>query len=460
MGFGRNERGNVAIMVALLMSVLVMLAGVAIDVGRAVYARSQLQMEIDGAVKAAAADTTTLTEDGAVEPQALYDAGTRFFSANFVDSPALIDRSHVLTFHMIDAHASTVTATLDARVVTAFMRIWGKPYIDLHLEAAAERALPIPAELVIAWDASTSMMETLDGQRKIDTAMTAARDLVNAVMSSPQAKVGLVRFSGMLNVGRNYPDTSWIDVPATEVNGNVCALVGSDCTTTHNGQCTQDGVVRNNCSTRICRVWVPLCSDQVISWAGCVGMRHGLESSIANPTSPRYPGLLTGNCETTLLDLSNDRTAVLQRLRSTAAGDTYLPGGLLWAWNILNPAAPFTSALSNEAIAGLGGFKAIVFMTDGENTLYDRPDGRLHPIDTTEQKSASDRQTRDLCNNIKAEGITIYTVAFDLDRADTVQMLRDCASGRSRAYVADTTAELIAAFSRIASEFQSVRLVR
>ena len=52
---GHGERGVVAVIVALTLVVLMTVAALAVDLGRAIYVRNSLQIAVDGAMKAAAA---------------------------------------------------------------------------------------------------------------------------------------------------------------------------------------------------------------------------------------------------------------------------------------------------------------------------------------------------------------------------------------------------------------------
>jgi hypothetical protein len=69
------------------------------------------------------------------------------------------------------------------------------------------------------------------------------------------------------------------------------------------------------------------------------------------------------------------------------------------------------------------------------------------------------RQTQ-LCNNIKAVDIEIYTVIFrETDRA-TENMMRNCATSSGHFYRADNAAELQQAFNAIGTGIGALRLTR
>lgn len=69
-----------------------------------------------------------------------------------------------------------------------------------------------------------------------------------------------------------------------------------------------------------------------------------------------------------------------------------------------------------------------------------------------------DRWTRQMCDRAKAEGITIFTVAFEApDRGE--RLLRDCASSPGHHFVASGS-EIVTAFSSIAGKINQLRIVQ
>ncbi len=64
-----------------------------------------------------------------------------------------------------------------------------------------------------------------------------------------------------------------------------------------------------------------------------------------------------------------------------------------------------------------------------------------------------------LCENAKADKIEVYTVLYDVSDAAVEKVLRDCASGSSKSFVAKTSDELIAAFESIAKQLGKLKIV-
>ena len=106
-------------------------------------------------------------------------------------------------------------------------------------------------------------------------------------------------------------------------------------------------------------------------------------------------------------------------------------------------------------------------MTDGQNTYY--PNSKFlkswydiygyvarNHLGTTSTSSSTltqfmDQRTLQICNNIKAAGIIIYTVAFQIpgDQAGALDLLNSCASDKDKYFAPGTEAELLAAFNAI-----------
>jgi hypothetical protein len=91
--------------------------------------------------------------------------------------------------------------------------------------------------------------------------------------------------------------------------------------------------------------------------------------------------------------------------------------------------------------------RVIILLTDGLNT-----ENRW-----TTSQSAIDARTAKVCSNIKAAGITIYTV---LVRVGSSSVLQQCASDANKYFVVNDAAGLNTAFTTIATNLSKLRLAR
>jgi hypothetical protein len=330
--------------------------------------------------------------------------------------------------------------------------------------SAAARAQGGPLDLVLVLDKTSSMNEKIDGVTKIQTLKDAANALVKSLMG-PDTRVGVVKFAEQMAVSpAAYVTASWINVDKPEwINGG-CGWVGTDCRITYY-DCIIDGIKKSCPYVDQCKTQQYTCNGgQWSYWTGCLAFRPGNETAIANPQNPRYRGIVMdwGNrCNSSFLDMTSSLSDITSYITGMfPSGETYIPGGLLWGWNMLNPDEPLTAARTSSELENLGGEKVMVLMTDGYNTRYVDTDGTVSPIKTLPQQTATDSDTSTLCAKIKDDGIKIFTVSFGVTDANITKILQDCATTKEMAYTASTAAALKDAFGSIGAQLKRVHLTQ
>ena len=173
-----------------------------------------------------------------------------------------------------------------------------------------------------------------------------------------------------------------------------------------------------------------------------------------------------------ILPLTSDKAAVKSLIGSLQAkGGTNVLEGVMWGWRVLSPEAPFTEGKDyNDP----DNDKFLIVMTDGENWHQARSNhnkssyhsfgyasnGRLGTsYTTTALVKQMTTKTLAACQNAKAAGIKVYTVAFRLESdSPTRTMLANCASGATETYVASDGQTLIQAFESIGREIAKLRV--
>ena len=197
-----------------------------------------------------------------------------------------------------------------------------------------------------------------------------------------------------------------------------------------------------------------------------------------------------------LTDSSSALKAKIDEL--SAGGLTNIHQGVWWAWNAVSPVAAFKDGASYDKE---GNLKVVVLMTDGDNTWYSKPSSRLFksvysaygyyttvgadnrhiasaptlidgaPLGTTNGDVAAvnernakimmDDLARRTCANLRAAGVTVFTIAFEQRPGDISaegkKLLQDCAGDPSRYFVGDT-ATISTVFGSIASAIGKLRL--
>jgi Flp pilus assembly protein TadG len=413
MGFWRNTSGNTALIFALGIIPLFVAVGAAVDTGRVIRAKTLLQGATDSAALAASASSQMTDAE-------LLALANDYLAANGADR-SLTSIKSVLT--TADRMNGTFTVTMSGYVNTSLMAIVG---VDtMAVTATTEVSAGSQAmEVALVLDNTGSM-----GGQKIADLITSATLLVDELSNGSNGystlKFGIVPFAQYVNVGPGNRTATWLDVPP-QAGGN--------------------------------------------PWLGCVGSRNSpLDKTIVG--IDHYPGISTSNdaCPEPISPLTSNLSQIRAGIKKmNAGGYTYIPGGLLWGWNIIDETEPFTEAMSATQRRSVGGHRALVLMTDGENTVFPTyPDQVIIDKDPKspnydplweDHTAYSDQRTADLCTAIKADGIELFTVAFQVSAPNTIKMLDDCATSPAMSFDAQNGAALKAAFKEIATQLSTMHL--
>ncbi|MBL6432166.1 MAG: hypothetical protein HPM95_17905 [Alphaproteobacteria bacterium] len=210
-----------------------------------------------------------------------------------------------------------------------------------------------------------------------------------------------------------------------------------------------------------------------------ISMRRSACASIATRTSPSatpIPRVRTITCRTQpLTDLTTDKATILRDLKDMKAnGNTNIHQGVVWGWRVLSPQAPFTAKArarkeqrrrarahhdrDDRRRQHLPGPEFV--QQDDINAYGYGREQRLGKGSTAPGRSANamDQRTSLACENAKKDSINVYTVAFQINDSNTVNMMRNCASNANMAFDARSNGDLVDAFKRIAEEISKLRL--
>jgi len=146
--------------------------------------------------------------------------------------------------------------------------------------------------------------------------------------------------------------------------------------------------------------------------------------------------------------------------------------GVGWAWYMVSPNFGYLwPADSKPAAYGTSTvLKAVVLMTDGDfNTAYcngvisrdagSNSGGAGDHINCNATNGNAFNQALAQCNAMKAAGIVLYTVGFDVaDLTAAKNIMAQCASDPSHAYIADTGTDLKEAFADIGRNIVALSL--
>lgn len=483
--FLRARGGNFAVVTAVASLPLILAAGVAVDYTRYLSAEKHLQDVADAAALAiAASDETDETKLGALADS--------FVSGNYSGS-----RIHELSVASLEIGEDQVDLAVKGRLPTTFMGIVNYDWLDVNASSLAVRAVTGSVELALVLDNTWSMSEKdSSGTTKIATLKKAAGSLVTELMGNPKADVsiGLVPYADYVNVGTKYRNESWLSVPDdydVDPKPKVCEI--KDVTTTPcleyapKYSCTTyvDGVPQNStCGGQCVKNGTPYTEKKEVCsgggsvtkyrWYGCIGSRMSGTTRL-NDGSPAvtYPGYVetSQKCLNPIVPLSKNKASLASAIDgmiiniSSYKPYTYIPAGMIWGVNLLSPTAPFKEAGAYDA-KNVAPRKAIVLMTDGENTLrFNSGNGRHASLSSNASTAATqlaqtNADTKAICDYAKTNKIEIFSVAFMVDNADAKSILEYCATDTEHYFDASDPDKLMAAFSGIARSLSQVRLAR
>lgn len=418
--FVRDEDGAIAMMFAICASVFMVILGCAIDIGKAIHTNQKLGTAVDGASIAAA----KALKDGVMAASEIKTLARSYFDENVKGSGNYAD---VTNFAVdVDNVKNQVTVSIAAAMPTSFARIAGVNQINIPKSSTAVFAVR-DIEVGLALDVTGSMGDrpAAGGPRKIDTLKASVEKFANLMLpdnppAGQKVRVGLAPYSASVNLGAGLAKTV-------------------------SNSRSKDGCVTERTSG-------DKYTDASISAGGYYTVAADGNKDI-DPTE----GNVGNNAYTcppaVLLPLTDKRQTIVDTVK------TYNPNGWTgghfgaqWAWNLVSEewGDVFVGNAKPDAYQRVKDqklTKAVILMTDGVfNTSY-------HNDDSADQAIA-------LCDNMKAKGVVVFSIAFDAP-AGAKKTLEKCATPGSDYYAdASNADDLDAAFSAFAAKIKALRLAR
>lgn len=495
-----NESGSYTIIFALSMIPLLACAGLAVDFGRANSLRDELQRSVDGAVLAAARKAN------------LSEPELKAFAQSYLAANTQLDLAS--TDIVLTKTSTGVSLSAKANIDTYIMPVLG--YESLELQAYSEVMIGLgDIEVALMLDVTGSMCADGEGpctaSPKLTGLKTAAQELVNIIITGDQSdrttRVSLIPFSTRVRVARDGQGGSLM----TAMTGLSDRWTGwYEYCSASSGSGGSEGGGNWTCSattTAHMSNWkiMPCVTDRFFndpwdngetdaapgpgnwlnahggdrapaSWdstdtplADHTGQNPGDPSTNWNYSSDGYcSDVAEANV---MMPLTSDKAALNTRIAGLEAyGATGGSLGTQMAWYTLSPnwngvftgaSAPGSYAeLADDPITGVPRLqKVAVLMTDGVYNTY-------RGWKDADQQTVSD-WSLEVCTNMKAAGIEVYTVGFALDELTPAERLiaedtlRDCSTdAMTHYYDADTVAELTQAFQTIGSKLSALRITR
>jgi Flp pilus assembly protein TadG len=419
--FLQDRRANVAPMLALAALPLMTAGGMAIDYTRANSTKTAFQSALDATALALAKQGASSLSGAALQTQA-----SSYVNALFGHPEA---KNVAVTATASTSGGSQVTVSGTAVIPTDFMGIIGYSSLSIGGTATATWGNN-RLRVALVLDNTGSMADS----GKMTALKAAAHNLLTqlkqAANTTDDVYVSIIPFSKDVNFGSSNYDASWVRWDLWDADNGTCSkskYSSSESTcTSHSGTWQVDHT----------------------AWNGCVTDRdQNYDTTNTAPTAGAtlYPAEQYSYCPTSLMGLSNDWTALSTKIDAMQPnGNTNQAIGLQVGWQSLS-ASPFTVPTKDPSYKYSD---IIILLTDGLNT-QDRWYTTQSLIDTREQKT---------CDNIKAAGITLYTVQVNTGGDPTSTLLQNCASDSSKFFLLTSSNQIVTTFNQIGTALSQLRI--
>jgi len=424
--FQQDENGAIAVVFAILLLPVMALTGATIDYSQASDVKVKLQKAVDAAALGAGRASKTNDNEAYLEgvAQDLFDVsmaqygftGQMDLDGGFTDE-------------------GNFRVTVDTRMDTNFLKMVGKSYLPVSVEAEVFLGSGGNLEVAMVYHTSESISigELKDGSEK----------LIDELMSDDNdagVKFSLVPFYKYVNIGTRSVDD----------DGNLGDLNAGS------GWMQMTGFSNSPASSS--------------AWNGCVGTRsdgnnvtlssYAVRDDNYNSQKARAIDEDEAYCATRgLTPLTSNKRRIEAAVRRLTDGHpgwsdepeyTHFPVGLVWGWASLSSNVPFTQGLpySDE------NKKVLIFVVDRKNNRSMRAG---EAGSWGKSVAMANKEATALCSNIKKKGIRIYTIVPKSGNNNTSmkEVMSNCA-GNGGKYFNVKDSKIEEAFEDIADDLKGL----
>lgn len=338
-GFARKEEGSLMIFGVYVLVLILMVAGIGVDVMRFERDRAELQATLDRAVLAAA------NLDQIQNPQHVV--------ADYLDKAGL---SQYLSSVTVDQGVSyrIVSATANGKMDTQFMRMTGVKSLDIPAVSTAEERVD-GVEISLVLDVSGSM----NSNSRLKNLKVAAKEFVDTMVTNTEA--------GKLSISI-VPYATQVSLPTSFLNKfNISAEHAySNCVNFNGSDFNQTAITQSQPLKR---------TMHFDPWGNYDGRSYNPMRLVTQPVcesdTAREVAVMTGNASQLKTFINN----------LSAKGNTSIDVGMKWGTALLDPSLrPVITQMIGEGkissdfsarphlYTDNDSLKVIVLMTDGDNT--------------------------------------------------------------------------------------------
>ncbi len=433
----RDARGAMSPLIVVLFTGVLMITGVGIDLLRHESQRAELQSALDRGVLAAA--SLTQAEDAQAVVEDYVRTGTSFGK----DIDVQVAKGGSINLKQIQASANYSMGT-------AFMNMIGYSDINVGAHAAASQAMT-SLEISLVLDISGTMRFN----DRLPNLQTAAADFINKVTdygSSEVTTINLVPYSGQVNPGP-YMFGALGGVPQHAFS-SCLEFTSADFDTT--------GLPASETYAQVPHFHHWAIDWSWMDWGWC-------------PSD-----------ETAITYMSNNAQALVDSINALRLHDgTGTYNAMKWGLALLDPATQ--PRVQEMAAIGMvdqlyadrpsawddtDTEKFIVLMTDGQITEQNRPDNSQdtdlqsqevlpfgHPWSRTVSRSDGLGYFYSLCSKAKAQGVTVFTIAFEAPE-NAIAEMKTCATSEDDHFFNVSGSGISTAFDDIATKILTLKLIQ
>jgi hypothetical protein len=394
-----------------------------------------MQSAADSAALMLSKDASTLTNSQ------LQTKANEYFKALFT-RPEATGLSIVATY--TNSGGSQLKLNATSNVKTDFMNLMGFASMNIGVESQVKWGNS-RLRVALALDTTGSMND--DG--KMDALKVATKNLLdqlkNAGSQAGDVYVSIIPFSQDVNVGKSNYKANWIDWTEWDANNGNCTGYSGWSTPNDQATCLSKG-----------GTWK---KDKHSTWNGCVSDRGlaalpsplNTDTNVLPPIISNLATLFTAeqysSCSPAVMPLNYDWTAMKNLVDSFyPSGMTNQGIGLAHGWMSLVGGGPYPTPPPEDPKYKYS--KVIILMSDGLNTR-NRWYSSASSIDARQQMT---------CNNVKAAGITLYTIHVNTDGDPLSTLLKGCASAPDKFFMLTSASQLVATFQQIGTALSNLRI--
>ncbi len=426
--FIEDRSGNFAVIFALTSIPLLMAVVIAVDYTRMLTAKSDMQSALDVALLSTAKDIA----QGKIKASDAQGAVTSFFEANLNVNKIDVAAVHLVNFKF-DPKTIKISADVDTDLPLMFPVFGIGPTAKVSTSSVAsyvERKVEVSMVLDVTGSMGDKIKST--GSTKITDLKSATNVAIDTFLDSGagNTRVAIVPYSTGVNSGAFV---SAVRDPSGNLPKDACANERRGVHMFDDASPAMGKVTRAD------------------------------ETDYVDPASGNKPYYCT---KSPIQPLTKDKAALKALVSTfTAFGNTAGHTGIQWGQYMLSPnwksLMPASAEPSKYGTPNTD--KVMIVMTDG---LFNKEFSKAasYPVKAGINQ-ASGRLAMGYCDNLKANGVKVYTIGFDLDgikdkgqRDEAELTLKSCASSSSSFFRADNGAQLTAAFKEIAKRVQVVAL--